>query len=120
MEFSREGNNYPFSPPSVRVLCGDDTSSFDYEDLVRTLHQSEDAARLVHDALGSRCIVCDSILCRGNWPGPHTSLSLVLEEVIRALHLKLRLSDRLLLRRVAHNVGVLGSADVTRLVESFL
>ena len=119
IEFSKEENNYPFTPPDVRVLRGD-TVVYEYRDLMKTLHEGSGiAARLVREVFGDRCIVCDSVLCRGNWARPQTSLTHVLEEVLRGLWLKLRYSDRLLLRKVSQNVPALCS-DVSTIIESFL
>ena len=118
VEFSKEENQYPFTPPDVRIVNGD--TVYEYKTLLKTLHESPGiAACLVREVFGDRCIVCDSILCRGHWSGPQTSLTHVLEEVLLGLWLKLRYSDRLLLRKVSQNVPALGP-DVCGIIESFL
>ena len=112
VRFDKSGTNFPFKPVKVTVR------NFDFKDLVQSLHSNPVAMRLTREIIKSECIVCDSILCRGNWHA-QTRLTEVRNEVCRGLELKLRYADRLLVWMLCQRLPRLPK-DVFSEVESFL
>ena len=112
VRFDRADTSFPFKP--VKVTVGDDR----FQDLVASLHSNPIAVKLAQEVMGSECIVCDSVLCRGKWHA-RTRLTEVRNEVLRGLSLKLRYADRLLVWMLSERLRQLPK-EVFGIVETFL
>lgn len=112
VRFDKAGTSFPFKPIKVTV------SDVGFQNLMASLHSHPIALRLTQEVLGSKCIVCDSLLCRSNWH-PQRRLTEVRDEVRRGLELKLRYADRLLVWMLSERLRQLPK-EVFRVVEAFL
>jgi len=116
VKFDRQHCNFPFRPIKATVLHGGEY--VDYFEVIRSLHSNPDASRLTEQVLGTKCLVCDSILCTNTW-SPQTKLVMVRDEIAKGLRLKLRHGNRLMVRLLNPRVTKLHD-EVWRYIETFL